>query len=101
MGIYTSALQLPEGFNDFRNFSCDTVMGASCARDMVSRVQTELDDIVRNGILGSHANPCNFVAERLNFSPLPATCEQPFRTKVNVSDQYRFQDGVGKFEAFL
>lgn len=97
MGNLTSYLQLPPGFTGFGSFGCGTVMGESCARDLVSHVRSELVDIDQAGTLSGHTSPCALVQERLQGTPLPDSCEQLFNTKESVPEGYLFQNAVGMF----
>lgn len=72
----TSALQLPSSFNDFANFGCDTVMGQSCAQDLVSQVRDELMGLL-NDTSYDGSDACLRVGERLQNTPLPASCVEP------------------------
>jgi len=102
----TGALQLPIGFNDFANFGCDTVMGQSCAQDLVSQVRDELLGLLNDTTYdGKH--PCLRVGERLQNTPLPTSCVEPLNADLfqygdtktltndteNLASMYQTQDG--------
>lgn len=75
----TAFLQTPVGFDDFANFGCNTVMGQSCAEDLVSQVRDELVGLLSNTTYDGR-DPCRTIKTRLESIPFPASCDEPFKS---------------------
>ena len=72
----TAALQVVPGYDDFPNFSCDTVLGGQCAKDLLAQARGRLDEALLPG--GSSEYPCKTVADALMAESLPLSCNLPF-----------------------
>lgn len=74
-GVYfynvTAALQVPEDFDDYNNYSCDTVMSSACQRDLLQQASDEVQVLLDPETYPDH---CGSIATRLAESPIPESC---------------------------
>lgn len=74
----TTALQVPPQFNDFAHFSCDTVLGGGCARDLVQQAADKLQAQLGNSSTTemTPGQKCAAVRDTLQ-GRLPDSCKLP------------------------
>ena len=92
-GNVTAALQLPSGFSDFGGFSCDSVMGHTCAEDINTMVRNELQRLLdSNGTELIGHSVCYTIVSNLYKQPYPDSCVAAFK-----SDQFQAGSSSGKY----
>ena len=71
----TAALQVADGFNDYPNFSCDTVMNSQCQVDMIQQALNDLDLLSNSsGSDPSSRLSCESLGERFKERAVPQSC---------------------------
>ena len=76
----TNALQLPSASTNLATYGCPTVMGPSCAQQIVDRVRSELVSVVNDPSFDplTQGRPCGVVWNNLKGTDLPESCAAAF-----------------------
>ena len=70
----TTVLQIDDGFHGWSKFECDTVMGDSCTKDMVTQIKTNLTSLLNTKPKLSELTLCGGLREFMEQAPLPDSC---------------------------